>query len=46
MLLPTVKWVAGVKRPGREADNLPESSTNVNYGWNCTSPPYVYSWHA
>ena len=43
---PTIKWVAGVKRPGREADHLPESSTNVKYGWNCTSPPDMYSWHA
>jgi len=30
-----------VKRPGREADNSPPSSAEVNNGWSCTSSPPI-----
>jgi hypothetical protein len=42
---PAIQWVPGaltlgVKRPGREADHTPPSSTEVNV-WNYTSTPPV-----
>jgi hypothetical protein len=45
---PPIQWVAGtlslgVKRPRREADHTPPSSTEVNNAWSYTSTPlYVY----
>jgi hypothetical protein len=37
----------GIKRPGREADYSPPSSTGVKNAWTYTStPPYVFmAWH-
>jgi hypothetical protein len=46
-----IQWVPGtvslgVKRPRREAEHSPPSSTEVKYAWSYTStPPYVFmSW--
>jgi hypothetical protein len=45
---PPTQWVPGslslwVKRPGREADNSPPFSAEVNNAWNYTSTPqYVF----
>jgi hypothetical protein len=41
---PPIQWVPGflslrVKRPGREADHSPPSSTEVKNAWNYTSTP-------
>jgi hypothetical protein len=41
---PPIQWVAGalflgLKRPGREADQLPPSSAEVNTAWSYTSTP-------
>jgi hypothetical protein len=33
---PPVQWLPGIKWPGREADQLPPSSSNVKYAWNYT----------
>jgi len=36
-------FVLGVKRPGREADHSPPSSSEVKNGWNYVSTPqYVF----
>jgi hypothetical protein len=41
-LLPT-QWVRGIKRPGRETDQSPPSSSEVKNAWSYTSiPPYVF----
>jgi hypothetical protein len=34
---PPIQWVAGVKRPGREADHSPPSSAEVMNAWNMSS---------
>jgi hypothetical protein len=45
---PPIEWVrealsAGVKRPGREADNSPPASAEVKNMWIYTStPPYAF----
>lgn len=36
---PITKWLAGVERPGREANNLPKSSTNVKNEWHAQGQP-------
>jgi hypothetical protein len=43
---PHIHWVPGtlslgVKQPGREADHLPPSSTEVKNAWNYTSTPPI-----
>jgi hypothetical protein len=43
---PPIQWVRGtlslgVKWPGREADHLPPSSTEVKNAWNYTSAPPI-----
>jgi hypothetical protein len=44
---PPIQWVTGalslgIKRPGREADHSPPSSSEVKNSWNYTSTPPVY----
>jgi hypothetical protein len=36
-----IQWVAGVKWPGRGADNSPASSTKVMNVWSYTSTPTI-----
>jgi hypothetical protein len=40
---PTIQWLQGVKRPGREADHSPPTSAEVENTWiyTCTLP-YVF----
>jgi hypothetical protein len=42
---PHIHWVLGVspgvKRPEREADNLPQSGAEVKSEWICTCTPHV-----
>jgi hypothetical protein len=43
---PPIRWVPGdlslgVKRPGREADHSPASSTEVKNAWSYTSTPPI-----
>jgi hypothetical protein len=43
---PPIQWVPGalsleVKRPGREADHSPPSSTEVKNAWSCTFTPHT-----
>jgi hypothetical protein len=35
------RFLTGVKRPGRESDQLPPSSAEVKNGWTYTSTPPV-----
>jgi hypothetical protein len=48
---PPIQWVPGalspgVKRPGREIDQSPPTSAEVNKMWLCTStPPYAFMKH-
>jgi hypothetical protein len=38
-----IKWVPGLKFPGREADHLPPSSAEVKNAWDYTSTlAYVF----
>jgi len=36
---PPLQWVPAVKRPGREADESPSSSSEVKKVWGYTSTP-------
>jgi hypothetical protein len=43
---PPIRWVPGalslgIKRPGREADHSPPSSTEVKHAWSYTSTPPI-----
>jgi hypothetical protein len=43
-LMGTAGSFPAVKRPGREADNSPPSSAEIENAWNYTStPPYVFT---
>jgi hypothetical protein len=47
---PPIQWVPGalspgVKRPGREVDRSPPTSTEVKKMWIYTSTPHTPSWH-
>jgi hypothetical protein len=43
---PPIQWVPGVKRPGREADHSPPSSTQIKNGKAIPPLPYMSSWHS
>jgi hypothetical protein len=42
-----LSWVPGVKRPGREADQSPPSSTEVKNAWSCacTASRVFMAWY-
>jgi len=40
---PPIQWVPGVKRPGREDEHSPPSSSEVRNAWSYTCiTPYVF----
>jgi hypothetical protein len=38
---PPIRWMPGVKRPGRETDHSPPSSAEVKNAWSYTSTPSI-----